>query len=151
MRIAPNEVSVSHADGIRKVLLAPLEKAPWYRSQAVPDYRFQTPHSETDPRRKVARSRDFAAAYAMSSLLQSEGHVDAVIDLLRGWMDRFAGSGEPMNLGLFFTFTSSDIMSVRPSVRSTGACLSSCPVPWQSCPLASWPPLSLSRHPPELT
>lgn len=113
VRIAPNEVSVSHPDGIKRVLLAPLEKASWYKSQAVPDCRFQTPHSETDPKRKVARSKGFASGYTMSNLMHNEMHIDGMIDLLLGWMDKFAESGEPMNLGLFFNFISSDIMSVH--------------------------------------
>jgi hypothetical protein len=39
IRIAPNEVSVSHPDAIKKVLLAPLRKSDWDRIFAGPDYR----------------------------------------------------------------------------------------------------------------
>lgn len=108
-------MSVSHPDGIKKILLAPLAKASWYKAMAIPDYRFRTPHSETDPKRKVAMSRNFAAGYTMSNLLHNEGHIDGMIQLFLGWMDKFADSGEPMDLGLFFTFTTSDIMLVLQS------------------------------------
>ncbi|ROV91667.1 hypothetical protein VMCG_09262 [Cytospora schulzeri] len=110
VRIAPDEVSVSHPDGIKKILLASLQKASWYKAMAIPDYRFQTPHSETDPKRKVAMSKNFAAGYTMSNLLHNEGHVDEMIELFLGWVDKFAESGRPMDLGLFFIFTTSDIM-----------------------------------------
>lgn len=110
VRIAPSEVSVSHPEGIKTILLAPFKKASWYKAMAIPDYRFQTPHSETDPKCKVARSKNFAAGYTMSNLLHNEGHIDEIIELFEGWMDKFANSGEPMDLGLFFSFATSDIM-----------------------------------------
>ncbi|KUI53743.1 Pisatin demethylase [Cytospora mali] len=110
VRIAHNEVSVSHPDGIKKILLAPLEKAAWYKAMAIPDYRFQTPQSETDPKRKVARSKHFASGYTISNLLHNEGHIDEMISLFLGWMDKFAESREPMNLRMFFSFTTSDII-----------------------------------------
>lgn len=43
VRIAPNEVSISHPDAIRKVLLAPLRKGDWYKIVHFPDRRFKNP------------------------------------------------------------------------------------------------------------
>ncbi|KXX73194.1 Pisatin demethylase [Madurella mycetomatis] len=79
IRLAHNEVSVSHPEGIKKILLAPLPKADWYKTAAIPDYRFQTPMSTTDPKRKIERSRNFTAGYAMSNVLRSERAIDGVI------------------------------------------------------------------------
>ncbi|KAI1845677.1 hypothetical protein JX266_008288 [Neoarthrinium moseri] len=83
VRIAPNEVSVSHPEAVKKILLAPLAKGDWYRILAIPDYRFQTPVSTTDPKEKLARSKNFAAGWTLSNILQNEAAFDDVIDLGR--------------------------------------------------------------------
>lgn len=80
VRISYNEVSVSHPDAIKKVLLARLHKvywhsienadnvisdpsqADWYKIHALPDYRFQFPMSITDPKHKVEKSKYIASA-----------------------------------------------------------------------------------------
>ncbi|KAH7635927.1 hypothetical protein B0T09DRAFT_317641 [Sordaria sp. MPI-SDFR-AT-0083] len=80
VRIAHNEVSVSHPDRIKNILLAPLHKANWYKFLSIPDYRYQTPMSTTDPKKKAERSRHLAAGYTMSNLLQTEDSIDNVID-----------------------------------------------------------------------
>lgn len=131
-------MSISHPDGIKKVLLAPLEKASWYKAMAIPDYRFQTPHSETDPKRKVAMSRNFAAGYTMANLLHNERHIDEMVELFLGWVDRFAESGKPMDLGLCFTFTTSDIMSVHQLLEQMHIT--------NPCPVLSMVPSASQRH-----
>lgn len=68
VRIAHNEVSVSHPDVIKKILITPLHKASWYKFLFIPDYRYQTPMSTTDPKKKVERSRHLTAGYTMSNV-----------------------------------------------------------------------------------
>lgn len=46
VRIAPNEVSISHPDAIRKVLLAPLRKGDWYKIVHFPDSRYKNPSED---------------------------------------------------------------------------------------------------------
>lgn len=110
VRVAPDEVSVSHPDAPKQLLLNPLHKGYWYNVAAVPDWRFQTPLSTTDPKRKVARSKAFASAYTLSNMLQMEEHVNKVIEKLLGWLDKFSADGKPMDLDLFFSFTAFDII-----------------------------------------
>ncbi|KAK3986012.1 benzoate 4-monooxygenase cytochrome P450 [Cladorrhinum sp. PSN332] len=110
VRIAPNEVSVSHPDGPRKILAAPLHKASWYKVIAFPDGRFENPMSATDPAVKNELSRHLAPAYTLSNLLRSEASIGQTIDLLFGWFDKFAASGEPIDLDKFFTFATSDVI-----------------------------------------
>ncbi|KAK4159610.1 cytochrome P450 [Cladorrhinum sp. PSN259] len=110
IRLAHNEVSVSHPDGIRKILLAPLHKAPWYEMTAIPDYRFQTPMSTTDPKRKVERSRHFAAGYSLTNVLHNEAAIDSVISLFLGHLDKFSTSHTAFDLDKFLTFTAFDII-----------------------------------------
>ncbi|KAK4195602.1 cytochrome P450 [Triangularia verruculosa] len=109
VRLAHNEVSVSHPDAIKKILGAPLEKGPWYKMTAIPDYRFQSPMAITDPKRKMEKSKAFASGYALTNVLRSEAQLDAVISLLLGHLDRFAETGEQVDLDKYFTFTSFDI------------------------------------------
>ncbi|KAI1359394.1 hypothetical protein F5Y08DRAFT_344753 [Xylaria arbuscula] len=52
VRIAHNEVSVRHGDGIWKILLAPNPKSPWYNLMVFPDWRFQSPLSTIEPKAK---------------------------------------------------------------------------------------------------
>jgi hypothetical protein len=70
VRISHDEVSISHPDEIRKILLDSLRKVQtkghysgicetyktprqvdWYKIMALPDRDFQTPMSEVDPKR----------------------------------------------------------------------------------------------------
>ncbi|KAK3988704.1 cytochrome P450 [Cladorrhinum sp. PSN332] len=110
IRLAHNEVSVSHPDGIRKVLLTPLRKAPWYEMAAIPDYRFQTPMSTTDPKKKVERSRTFAAGYSLTNVLRNEAAIDSVIYLFLDHLEGFSASQTPCHLDKFFTFTAFDVI-----------------------------------------
>ncbi|KFH47378.1 Pisatin demethylase-like protein [Hapsidospora chrysogenum ATCC 11550] len=110
VRVAPNEVSVSHPEAIKKILLAPLHKSNFYKAMALPDYRFQTPMSTTDPHEKNERSRHFAAGYKMSNVLQNEGAIDSTIRLFLNRLDNFAESGKAFDLDKYFTFLAFDIV-----------------------------------------
>lgn len=110
VRISPDEVSVSHPDAPKQLLLTTLHKGYWYNVAAVPDWRFQTPLSTTDPKQKIARSKAFAAGYTLSNMLQTEEHVNKLVDKLLGWMDKYAADSKTMDLGLFFSFTAFDII-----------------------------------------
>ena len=72
IRVAPNEVSVSHPDGVRKVLLQPMRKGVFYSATSLPDWRFQTPMSARDPHDKIERSKAFGSGYAVSNVLKCE-------------------------------------------------------------------------------
>ncbi|KAK0751851.1 benzoate 4-monooxygenase cytochrome P450 [Schizothecium vesticola] len=110
VRIAPDEVSVSHPEAVRKILGAPLHKGFWYKVIAFPDGRFPNPMGATDPAVKNELSRHLAPGYTLPNLLRSEPSITQTIDLLVGWLDRFAASGDPIDLDKFFTFTTSDVI-----------------------------------------
>ncbi|KAK0714043.1 benzoate 4-monooxygenase cytochrome P450 [Lasiosphaeria miniovina] len=111
VRVAPNEVSVCHRDAPRKILLTALPKDSWYRAGALPDYRFQTTLSITDPKAKVARAKQFMQGFSTSTLLTFEHRIDKLFTQLLNWIDKFAAddNGKPMNLDQFFSFTAADI------------------------------------------
>lgn len=66
--------------------------------------------SEPDPKRKVERSKTFAAGFAQSSLLRSEDAISGCISQLLDHMDDFARREEPMPLDKFFTYTAFDVV-----------------------------------------
>ena len=126
VRVAPNEISVSHPDAPKQLLLTPLPKvrrsrrhgtsfrltatqSDWYRAGAVPDYRFQSTLSTTDPKAKAARAKNFMQGYSTSNLLMLEEHIDAPFALLLDWMDEFSALKRPMDLDKFFTFAAADV------------------------------------------
>lgn len=110
VRIAPDEVSVSHPDAPKQLLLNTLHKGYWYDVAAVPDWRYQTPLSTTNPKEKTARSKAFASGYTLSNMLQTEEHIDKTIEKLLDWMDKFSADKKPMELDLFFSYTAFDII-----------------------------------------
>ncbi|ORY63884.1 cytochrome P450 [Pseudomassariella vexata] len=105
VRIAPNEVSVSHPDGPRLLLLAPLRKGNWYTLFALPDWRFQNPMSTLDPKEKVERSKWLSSGYSLSNILKSEEYIDKNIAHLQDWMDKYAADHKPMHLDKFLSYT----------------------------------------------
>lgn len=110
VRLANNEVSVSHPDAIRKVLLAPLTKGDMYKMSTFPDWRYQNPMSTVDPKRKVELSRQFASGYTLTSALRSEEAMDGLVARLLGRMDGSAASGAPMELDRHVTFLTFDLL-----------------------------------------
>ncbi|OTA81553.1 hypothetical protein M434DRAFT_380111 [Hypoxylon sp. CO27-5] len=108
VRIAPDEVSVSHPDGPHLLLQATLRKADWYRVFAMPDYRYATPQSTLDAKEKIERSKLFMAGFSKSHLLRSEPYFNKNIGLLLDWMDKYSETQEPMHLDKFFSYTAFD-------------------------------------------
>lgn len=76
---------------------------------AIPDWRFQNAFTMRDAKQKTKLSRTVGPAFAAATLIKAEGHMDAVIAKLLGWMDEFSTDQKPMDLGLFFAYTSFDM------------------------------------------
>lgn len=110
VRISPWEVSVCHVDTVKKLYLQPLRKGTFYEFATYPDWRFQNPMSEPDPKRKLERSKTFAAGFLQSSLLRSEDVISDTISQLLDHMDRYEQRNEPMDLDKFFTYTAFDVV-----------------------------------------
>lgn len=110
VRVAPNEVSVSHPDALRSVLLKPLRKGDWYKMMHFPDRRFKNAMGETDPATKNELSRHLASGYLLSNVLQAEPAIDDTVELLLGWLDQHADERRPIDLDRFFTYTTFDVV-----------------------------------------
>jgi cytochrome P450 len=110
VRISPWEISVCHPETVKKLYLQPLRKGTFYEFATYPDWRFQNPMSEPDPKRKVERSKTFASGFAQSSLLRSEDVISGTISQLLDYMDTYAQRKEPMDLDKFFAYTAFDVV-----------------------------------------
>lgn len=110
MRISPWEVSVCHADTVKKLYLQPLRKGTFYEFATYPDWRYQNPMSEPDPKKKTERSKAFAAGFAQSSLLRSEDAMSRTISQLLDYMDDHEQRGAAMHLDKYFTYTAFDVV-----------------------------------------
>ncbi|KAI0023368.1 cytochrome P450 [Xylariomycetidae sp. FL0641] len=120
VRIAPNEVSVSHPDGPSLILQSPLRKGDWYRVFSLPDYRYKNTPSILDPQAKAERTKLFSPGFSFSNLLRSESHFDTIIGNLLDWMDTHAETRRPMHLDKFFSYTALDIAGEAMFSRSFG-------------------------------
>ncbi|KAJ5216323.1 uncharacterized protein N7498_002730 [Penicillium cinerascens] len=108
VRIAPNEVSVSHPDAVRQLLHAQIAKGPWYAIMSLPDYRYVNQMSELDPKEHIRKQRNIASGYALSNIIQHEPHFDAILRLLTTRLNDFCESGQPVELDRWFTFFAFD-------------------------------------------
>ncbi|RDW58561.1 cytochrome P450 [Aspergillus mulundensis] len=109
VRIAHDEVSVCHPDAIRSVLLDPIPKAPWYKVLALPDSRFQTPMSTTDPKRRVELAKNVASAYTLSNVMKSETYINAMVELMLDRFDQFSETQELVEFDKWFNYLAFDI------------------------------------------
>lgn len=75
----------------------------------MPDYRFQNPFSTLEPKAKIERSKQFAAAYTLTNLLQSESEIDVHVLDFKEWLDRFAESRTSVDLSKSITYATYDI------------------------------------------
>ncbi|ORY62979.1 cytochrome P450 [Pseudomassariella vexata] len=109
VRIAHNEVSVSHPNAVTALLLRTLPKGQWYAIVCFPDYRFTTPFSILDPNKKSECSKYLSTGYLLHNVIKSEPAMDINMKKFFGWMDKFADDQKPMDLDKFFTYVAFDI------------------------------------------
>lgn len=66
--------------------------------------------SSTDPKEKIARSKDFSSGWSMSNILRNEKEMDSVLADFLSWMDVFAESGKPFLINQWLSFVASDVV-----------------------------------------
>jgi cytochrome P450 len=82
----------------------------WYEVMSLPDTRYQTPMSTTDPKEQVRRTKNLAAGFALSHVIRSEPYIDDCIRLLKRQVSSFAASGEPIHLDEWFNYMAFDVI-----------------------------------------
>ncbi|KAL2288555.1 hypothetical protein FJTKL_03920 [Diaporthe vaccinii] len=110
VRIADDEVSVSHPEAVRKLLLAPVPKGYWYSGTTIPDYRYIAPMSICDPKAKIALSKALSPGYSQSNVLRYEPSITRTIDGLLDWVEKYSQSKAPLSLDEFFAYTTFDVI-----------------------------------------
>ncbi|KAF3036095.1 hypothetical protein E8E12_007864 [Didymella heteroderae] len=82
----------------------------WYSVMSLPDTRYQTPMSATDPKEQVRRTKNLAAGFALSHVIKSEPYIDDCIRLLKKQLSSFAASGQPVHLDEWFNYMAFDVI-----------------------------------------
>lgn len=77
---------------------------------SLPDVRYQTPMSATDPKEQVRRTKNLAAGFALSHVIKSEVYVDDCICLLKDRLLEFANSKKPVHLDEWFNYMAFDVI-----------------------------------------
>ena len=77
---------------------------------SLPDARYQTPMSATDPKEQVRRTKNLAAGFALSHVIKSEPHIDDCIRLLKHRLQEFASCKTPVHLDEWFNYMAFDVI-----------------------------------------
>ncbi|KAE8148707.1 cytochrome P450 [Aspergillus avenaceus] len=110
VRIADNEISVSHPDAVRLLLNANIAKGSWYSIFSIPDYHYVNQMSELDLHLHIRKSRNVAAGYSLSNIIKSEAYVNDLLVLLGKQLDRIAESGQPVEFDRWFNYFAFDVV-----------------------------------------
>ncbi|UPX14463.1 uncharacterized protein EKO05_0004943 [Ascochyta rabiei] len=78
---------------------------------SLPDTRYQTPMSATDPKEQARRMKNLAAGFALSHVVASEPYVDECIRLLKKRILSFAKPGAPVHLDQWFNYMAFDVIA----------------------------------------
>ncbi|KAJ5682730.1 hypothetical protein N7462_005895 [Penicillium macrosclerotiorum] len=73
-----------------------------------------------DPQRHKEMSRNVAAGYALSNIISSEPHVDAVMELFINHLNQHCDSSTPIELNRWFTFFAFDVVGEVTFSKSFG-------------------------------
>ncbi|KAL2787917.1 cytochrome P450 [Aspergillus keveii] len=111
VRITDNEVSIGHPDAVKHLLHAKIAKGSWYEVFSIPDYRFVSQMSETDPQRHIDKGKNVAAGYALSNIIKSESYVDDIISDLESQLNQIIESGDSVvHLDKWFNYFAFDVV-----------------------------------------
>ncbi|KAM3417726.1 hypothetical protein BST61_g5959 [Cercospora zeina] len=114
VRIAPNEVSVNDPEAVQLIygIKSKFTKTDFYPIWK-PDA-FATKHADQftdlDESHHAARRRLLSNVYSMSSVLESEAHVDVCTELFMARLSEFAADGQVLDLGIWLQMYAFDII-----------------------------------------
>ncbi|KAJ5782637.1 hypothetical protein N7457_004411 [Penicillium paradoxum] len=120
VRIAENEVSVSHPDAVKQLLHANIAKGSWYSIFSLPDFHYVNQMSELDPKRHIEKSRNVAAGFELSNIIKSEPHVDAILQCLEDRFDELSKQNGTVPLDDWFSFFAFDVLGEVTFSKSFG-------------------------------
>ncbi|EPS26262.1 hypothetical protein PDE_01198 [Penicillium oxalicum 114-2] len=120
VRIADNEVSISHPDAVKQLLQANLEKGSFYSIFSLPDYRFVNQMSELNPVRHIQKRRSLAAGFSLSNITKAEPYIDSVLSLLKKQFDGLSKTGAPVEFQNWFSYYAFDVLGEVTFSKSFG-------------------------------
>ena len=141
VRIADNEVSISHPDAVKQLLQANLEKVrrrrggcldstanpdvndlqgSFYSIFSLPDYRFVNQMSELNPVRHIQKRRSLAAGFSLSNITKAEPYIDSVLSLLKKQFDGLSKTGAPVEFQNWFSYYAFDVLGEVTFSKSFG-------------------------------
>ncbi|KAJ5358370.1 uncharacterized protein N7496_010783 [Penicillium cataractarum] len=120
VRIADNEVSLSHPDAVKQLLHANIEKGTFYSVFSLPDYRYVNQMSELDPVRHIQKTRSLSAGFSLSNISKTEPYIDNVLRLFKAQFDKLCDSGAPVEFQNWFSFFAFDVLGEVTFSKSFG-------------------------------
>ncbi|KJZ71635.1 hypothetical protein HIM_08947 [Hirsutella minnesotensis 3608] len=107
IRIAHNEISVSHPDAVKEILSAPLDKA--RESAQCSSIQLQIVNFRQGTMGVKQVSKFLANGYSFSNLLRREDEMDVLLEVLKQRMDHFAEKRQAMNVSAFLSYAAHDV------------------------------------------
>ncbi|KAL3481254.1 cytochrome P450 [Aspergillus californicus] len=120
VRIADNEVSVSHPDAVKQLLHASIPKGTFYSVFSLPDHRYVNQMSELDPTRHIQKTRNLSAGFSLSNIAKTEPYIDTVLQTLQTRLNELSASGAPVQWQDWFSFFAFDVLGEVTFSKSFG-------------------------------
>lgn len=96
------------------------QKGSWYSIFSLPDYHYVNQMSELNPKRHIEKSRNIAAGFALSNIIKSEPHVDAILHCFEKHLDRLSKCNEVVEFDKWFSFFAFDVLGEVTFSKSFG-------------------------------
>ncbi|KAJ5929145.1 hypothetical protein N7454_006993 [Penicillium verhagenii] len=120
VRIAENEVSVSHPDAVKQVLQANIAKGKFYSMFSLPDYHYVNQMSELDPTRHIQKTRSLSAGFSLTNITKTEPYIDSVLKLFKTRFDELSDTGSTVQFQDWFSFFAFDVLGEVTFSKSFG-------------------------------
>ncbi|KAJ6005490.1 hypothetical protein N7451_003434 [Penicillium sp. IBT 35674x] len=120
VRIAENEVSVSHPDAVKQVLQANIAKGTFYSMFSLPDYHYVNQMSELDPTRHIQKTRNLSAGFSLTNITKMEPYIDSVLETFKIRFDELSATGGTVQFQDWFSFFAFDVLGEVTFSKSFG-------------------------------
>ncbi|KAL4796252.1 cytochrome P450 [Aspergillus venezuelensis] len=120
VRVAENEVSVSHPDAVKQLLHTNIPKGTFYSVFSLPDYRYINQMSQLDPVIHIQKTRNLSAGFSLSNIAKTEPYIDSVLRSFKTRLDSLATSGASVHFQDWFSFFAFDVLGEVTFSKSFG-------------------------------
>ncbi|KAI1245470.1 hypothetical protein MGN70_012360 [Eutypa lata] len=113
VRVAPNELSVVHPDGLKQLFSfrSNTEKTEWYHTwEILAGVEVPSLFPGQDKKVHSFLRKRVAAAYSMSTVLRTEKHIQSCMDLLWRQLKKHADTGHPVDMSNWTSYLAYDVV-----------------------------------------